>query len=70
MPPIYKFLGNHKFIVGNSVTWLDFAFFELINLMVFLKPDLYDVYPNLKQYHANVGNLPGLKEYLAQPDNI
>lgn len=48
LPGIYKFLGNNKFIIGNNVVWLDFAFYELINLMVFLKPDLFDVYPNLK----------------------
>jgi len=50
MPDIYKFLANNTFIVGNAVTWLDFAFYELIELMVFIKPDLYEVYPNLRQY--------------------
>ena len=65
MPQLYKFMGNNKFIVGDKVTWLDFAHFELINLCVFIKPSLFDEYPNLKNYHANVANLPGLKEYLA-----
>ena len=70
MPNIYKFLGNNAYIVGNQVTWLDFALFELFNLCKFIQPALFDLYPKLKQYMANVANLSGVKEYLANPDNI
>jgi glutathione S-transferase len=49
---------------------LDFALYELFNLIKFIKPDLFEDYPKLRQYMDNVASLPGLKEYLATPDNI
>ena len=33
LPPIVKFLGNNTFLVGENVTWIDFYFYELIQLM-------------------------------------
>ena len=32
-----------------------------------LQPELFTKYPTLKTYCDNVANLPGLKEYLADP---
>ena len=68
MPNIVAFLGSNQFLAGNNVTWIDFYFLELLNLVNFVWEDLYTAHPTLKTYHDNVSNLPGLKEYLEDPD--
>ena len=70
LPGILKFIGDNKFIVGNSVTWLDFYFFELIELMKFLMPNLFEVFPALQELHRAVKELPKLKEYLDDPESL
>lgn len=70
LPGILKFRGDHKFLVGDSPTWVDFFFFELTDLMKFIQPELFEVYPSLQSHWTNVRNLPKLKEYLDNPDTI
>jgi len=62
-------------LIGDYVTFIDFFFFETINLLRFVtgddiftdKPGLYsseDIpYSKLKDYYFRVRNLPGLGEY-------
>ena len=60
---------NHKFLVGDAPTYVDFYFFELINWMVFLTDSkLFTDFPKLGQYHVDMSSLPGLKEYLDNAD--
>ena len=33
-----------------------------------IQPDLYKTFPNIETYVNNVASLPGLKEYLADPN--
>jgi glutathione S-transferase len=47
MPNIIKFRGEKKFLVGPNPTYIDFYFFELVNLMIYVNPDLYKQYPAL-----------------------
>ena len=68
LPGIMTYLGDKKFLTGESPTWIDFYFFELVELMNFVKDGLMDEYPGLKEYKSNVENLPKLKEYLADPN--
>ena len=69
LPPFYTYLGNSAFLTGSAVTWIDFAFYELVLVMVFVHPSLFAEYPLLETYVKRVAELPGLKEYLAEKDN-
>ena len=69
MPAIVAFLGDKKFLVGDYATYVDFYFFELLNTLNFYtEGKVYTDYPTLSTYHASVADLPGLKEYLADPN--
>ena len=51
-------------MAGENVTYVDFVMFELCDLMNWLtNGDIYNHYPNLKQYFDRVANLPRLKEF-------
>jgi len=68
MPAIVAFLGDKKFLVGDYATYVDFYFFELLNtLQFYTEKKTFTDYPTLAAYHASVADLPGLKEYLADP---
>lgn len=65
LPNILDFMGDHKFLTGDTPTYHDFYFFEAFQSSAFLtEGKIYEEYPKLKQYHDNMKNLPGLKEYL------
>jgi glutathione S-transferase len=69
LPSFYNYLGSSSFLTGSSVTWIDFAFYELVLVMHFVHPSLFTEFPLLKNYAFRVAELPGLKEYLAKKDN-
>lgn len=69
LPGIIAFIGENKFLVGNNPTWVDFRFYELIELMSFLKQDLFSDYPKLLQYQRYVASLPRLSAYLSYEYN-
>ena len=71
LPAVSKYLGEKAFLTGDSPVYLDFYFFETLELMAFLTEGaVFDTFPNLAQYHKNVAELEGLKEYFASPDCI
>ena len=60
---IVQFIGEHKWIAGDNLTWLDFAFWELIDYINFIaKGTLFDKYPTLAPYHQRFLELPGFSE--------
>ena len=68
MPKIVEWLGDKQFLT-ESVTWLDFYFWEMLELARSCYPELYVDFPTLGAYHENVANLPRLKEYLDDPNH-
>ena len=68
LPPIIAFRGNNKFLLANP-TWVDFIFFELLQQLHFFNPDFFTEFPSLQGYCDNMRALPGLNEYLADPNN-
>ena len=69
LPDILRFQGDNKFLT-QGLSWLDFFFFELTYLMKYLKPDLFETFPQLKLHFDAMRNLKNLKEYLANPESI
>lgn len=70
LPGILKFKGDNKFLVGNDVTYVDFYFFELVNLMAYVKQDLFSEYSALEAYVKSMHSLPKLGAYLADPNCV
>ena len=69
IPAIVVFMEDKKFLAGDDPVWLDFYWFETIELMLFVTDgDLFKDFPSLETYHQNVVNLPGLLEYLDDPN--
>jgi len=69
IPKIVNFMGKNKFLTGSEPAWIDFFFFEMVEYMQFImEGKLYELYPTLEGYHKRMTDLPGLKEYLEDPD--
>ena len=69
IPAMLKFIGENKFLAGDNVTFVDFYWYELVELMAFVSDgSIYKDYSVLKTMHDTMSNLPGLKEYLADPN--
>ena len=68
VPPVVNFLGDSTFLTGSSPTWMDFYFYSQVEKMVFLtEGQVLKDYPSLEKYQKSVSSLPGLKEYLEDP---
>ena len=64
--PIVKYLGDKKFLTGDQPCFVDFYFFELIQLLKFVSEgSIFESFPSLKAFNENFKQLPKLKEYLA-----
>ena len=66
MPAVIAFLkqDQRQFLAGDNVTWIDFYFYETLQLMAFINPHVYEEYGKLKAYCRNMAKLPHLKDYL------
>ena len=62
--PISKFLGAKKFLVGDQVVYVDFIFFELLDLCDYIMEGmLFEVYTSLKDYFERVKDLKNVRVY-------
>eukprot|EP00639_Heterosigma_akashiwo_P004801 CAMPEP_0194568268 /NCGR_PEP_ID=MMETSP0292-20121207/6466_1 /TAXON_ID=39354 /ORGANISM="Heterosigma akashiwo, Strain CCMP2393" /LENGTH=237 /DNA_ID=CAMNT_0039418313 /DNA_START=106 /DNA_END=819 /DNA_ORIENTATION=- len=70
LPSLVEWLGGKAFLCGPTPTFVDFYFFEILNWLQFVHGEeaWQSTYASLETYRQNVANLPGLKEYLEQPD--
>ena len=68
LEPIVKFLGNNKFLTGESVTFIDFYFWEMLQAIRVSYPDLCTDFPTLAVYHETVRAVSGVKEYFDKED--
>ena len=69
LAPIIKKMGNNKFLAGDAPTWIDFQFWEFLMMMdATWNSNLSGEFPHLAQYHQNMKNLPGIKEYVSDPN--
>jgi len=65
IPKIIAYLGDKKFLGGDAPVYQDFYLFEAYQCMLHLTGGkLFETYPKLKDFHENMKNLPGLKEFL------
>ncbi|GBL79814.1 Glutathione S-transferase class-mu isozyme 1 [Araneus ventricosus] len=64
---VADFLGNRKFLAGDSLTYVDFLAYEALDFYLYLIPNVLADYPALKEYHQRIRNLPELQAYLKSP---
>ena len=57
------FLGDNKWLVGDTLTAADFVFYELMNVLKFWELQLFVQYPNIIDYLKRFEALPKIKEY-------
>ncbi|KAF8766817.1 glutathione S-transferase Mu 1-like [Argiope bruennichi] len=64
---VANFLGNRKFLAGDSVTYVDFMAYHVIDYLRYLIPNLLTDFPNLRDHQDRIRNLPELRKYLKSP---
>jgi len=60
-----KVLGKADFFGGKTISFADYAAYELFDCLVVLSSGCLDAFPALKALHGRVAARPGLKAYLA-----
>lgn len=61
---IAKTLERSRFLVGNQVTYIDFAFFEMLQLIGAMEPGfLTSISANFIAYQAHIRSLPHIVEF-------
>lgn len=65
-----KFLGDRDWLVGNSVTYVDFLAYEWLDLNRTFHPPLLEGATNLEKYVARIESLPNVSNYMKSPRYI
>jgi glutathione S-transferase len=67
---LIKFIGDNEYVIGDYVTYVDFYWFELLELMNFImEGKLYEQYPKLHAYHVRFAKLPGVNQAFYSKEN-
>ncbi|XP_015913227.1 glutathione S-transferase class-mu 26 kDa isozyme 47 [Parasteatoda tepidariorum] len=61
---IAAFLGDRKFLAGDSLSYVDFMAYDTFDYNVLLCKTVLDEFPTLKAYIERIRNLPELQAYL------
>ena len=65
IPQVVAFLGNNKFLVGDYVTYVDFIFYELLELVSFVSEGkVYTENPTLDSFKKSVESLEKMAKHL------
>merc|ERR1712066_871600 len=59
-----NFLAKKSWFAGDSLTFVDFVMYELMDQHKFLAPDLLKPYPNLEAFQARFEALPKVSQYM------
>ncbi|XP_054165165.1 glutathione S-transferase-like [Oppia nitens] len=66
-----KFLGDRPFLAGQTVTYVDFIAFELLEKLNAWQPlEVYSKVDKLKQFTSRVRSLPSIANYLLTAPNV
>lgn len=64
------FLGEAKFVVGDSVTYADFVLYEYLEGQAAYQPEVLKDYPKLAEFVKRVNELEGVKKYFSSSKAI
>ena len=66
MQPVVEILGDHEFMAGTELTYVDFVMLELCEYAQYLSQgELYKENLNIERYITKMKNYPQIKSYLA-----
>ncbi|XP_054163618.1 glutathione S-transferase-like [Oppia nitens] len=65
-----QFLGDRPFLAGESVTYVDFIAYELLEKLNALVPEEVSKVDNLKKFGDRVRSLPQIANYLKTAPNV
>eukprot|EP01016_Furgasonia_blochmanni_P035610 TRINITY_DN3961_c0_g1_i4.p1 TRINITY_DN3961_c0_g1~~TRINITY_DN3961_c0_g1_i4.p1 ORF type:complete len:251 (+),score=73.20 TRINITY_DN3961_c0_g1_i4:64-816(+) len=60
---ISKFLGAKPFLVGDYYTFADFSFYEVLQWVKAIAPEVLEEFPNLKEFVARIEAIPEIAAY-------
>ncbi|XP_039261909.2 glutathione S-transferase class-mu 26 kDa isozyme 47-like [Styela clava] len=60
-----KYLKDRKFLIGNDLSFLDFALFETFDHHRLFFTDIFDQSPNIQNYMKRFESLPRIANYLS-----
>jgi len=60
----YREKYGHKWLAGESLMWIDFAFWEIVDYCVWLigANALFEKFPSLRSYHSDFLAIPQIAE--------
>ena len=58
-----KFLGDHAYFAGNSISYVDFIAYEFIDVLYYLEPEMFSKHENLKEFLLRIEELPQIRKY-------
>lgn len=59
-----KFLGDHEWLAGKTLTYVDFLAYEWLDVNRRFAPGLLDAAPNLQKYVERIEQLPNVSKYM------
>jgi glutathione S-transferase len=67
MKLVSKFLGDHHFVLGNRVTYVDFILVTVLDFYISFATDCLKPFKNLEDYFQRMVSLPGVNKYMKSP---
>jgi len=67
LEPFEAFLGDHKWLAGENLTWADFILFEMLDQHLLFKPGCLADLPKLTAYHQRFKDEPKIKKFMESP---
>ena len=66
LEPITKFLGSKKFLIGDSLCYVDFVMLECLNVINWTSDgQVFKDYPTLEPYYQRLRAIPEIQNALA-----
>lgn len=59
-----KFLGDHPFVAGANISYVDFYLYEYLSKLKVMIPEVFSQFDNLKRYHERIEALPSIAAYI------
>ena len=67
MQQFSEFLASKPWFAGQSLTFIDFVMYELIDIHKQLVPNCIENYPNLERFQERFERLPKIAVYMKSP---
>ena len=61
---VSNFLGDHPFVSGANISYVDFLLYEYLTKISVLVPDVFGQFPNLKEFLERIESLPRVGSYI------